>query len=43
MTISRPAAPDILSAEHARDPYETYRILLEHYPVLFHAPTQSGS
>jgi len=41
MTISRPAAPDILSPEHARDPYETYRILLEHYPVLYHAPTQS--
>jgi pulcherriminic acid synthase len=41
MTISRPAPPDILSPEHARDPYETYRILLEHYPVLFHAPTQS--
>jgi pulcherriminic acid synthase len=41
MTISRPAPPDILSPEHARDPYETYRILLEYYPVLFHAPTQS--
>jgi pulcherriminic acid synthase len=41
MTISRPAPPDILSPEHARDPYETYRILLEHHPVLYHAPTQS--
>ena len=41
MTISVPAPPDILSAEHAHDPYETYRILLEHYPVLFHEPTNS--
>ena len=31
MTISRPAPPDILSPEHAHDPYETYRVLLEHY------------
>ena len=41
MTVSVPAPPDILSPEHAQDPYETYRILLEHYPVLFHAPTNS--
>lgn len=41
MTISRPAPPDILSPEHARDPYETYRILLEDYPVLYHPGTQS--
>ena len=41
MTMARPAAPDILSPEHAQDPYETYRILLEHYPVLYHEPTQS--
>ena len=41
MTATKPAPPDILSPEHARNPYETYRILLEHYPVLFHAPTQS--
>ena len=36
-----PAPPDILSPEHAVDPYSTYRILLEHYPVLYHAPTNS--
>jgi cytochrome P450 len=41
MTISKPPVPDILSAEHSRDPYETYRILLEDYPVVFHEPTQS--
>jgi len=41
MSISKPAAPDILSAEHAHDPYETYRVLLEHYPVLYHEPTNS--
>jgi len=40
-TISKPAPPDILSPQHARDPYETYRILLEHYPVMFHEGTQS--
>ena len=41
MTVSVPAPPDILSPEHAQDPYATYRILLEHYPVLYHAPTNS--
>jgi cytochrome P450 len=41
MSISKPAAPDILSAEHAEDPYETYRVLLEHYPVLYHEATNS--
>src|SRR4051794_33542054 len=40
MATSAPA-PDILSPAHALDPYTTYRILLEDYPVLFHAPTQS--
>jgi pulcherriminic acid synthase len=39
--MAKPAAPDILSPQHARDPYETYRILLEHYPVLYHEATQS--
>jgi cytochrome P450 len=33
MTITKPAPPLILSDEHARDPYETYRILREHHPV----------
>jgi cytochrome P450 len=41
MSISRPTAPDILSAEHAEDPYETYRVLLEHYPAVYHVPTNS--
>ncbi len=41
MSISKPAAPDILSAEHAEDPYETYRVLLEHYPVVHHEATNS--
>ena len=36
-----PAPPDILSPDHAVDPYSTYRILLEHHPVLYHAPTNS--
>jgi pulcherriminic acid synthase len=30
---ARPAPPAILSEEHERDPYATYRILREHYPV----------
>jgi pulcherriminic acid synthase len=41
MSISKPATPDILSPAHAEDPYETYRVLLEHYPVVYHAPTNS--
>jgi pulcherriminic acid synthase len=41
MTVASHAAPDILSAAHAADPYTTYRILLEHHPVLFHEPTKS--
>ena len=41
MTVSVPAPPDILSPAYARDPYEAYRILLEHYPVLFHEATNS--
>jgi cytochrome P450 len=41
MTTSIPAPPDILSPAHAGDPYETYRILLEHYPVVYHAGTDS--
>ncbi len=41
MTVSSSLPPDILSPEHAADPYATYRILLEQYPVLYHAPTQS--
>jgi pulcherriminic acid synthase len=36
-----PIAPDILSPEHHADPYATYRILLEDYPVLYHAATNS--
>ena len=41
MSIAKPAQPDILSSAHAEDPYETYRVLLEHYPVVYHAPTNS--
>ena len=33
MTLTKPAPPLILSDEHERDPYETYRILREHHPV----------
>lgn len=35
MTIVKPDAPDILSADHDRDPYASYRVLREHYPVHF--------
>lgn len=41
MSVSIPSPPDILSPEHADDPYATYRTLLKHYPVLFHEPTSS--
>jgi len=41
MSIAKPAPPDILSRAHAEDPYDTYRVLLEHYPVIYHAPTNS--
>lgn len=41
MSVSPASPPDILSSEHAADPYETYRVLREHFPVFFHAPTQS--
>jgi pulcherriminic acid synthase len=32
-TTTRPEPPALLSTEHERDPYATYRILREHYPV----------
>lgn len=41
MAISKPSPPDILSPTHAQDPYETYRVLLDHYPVLYHEATDS--
>src|ERR1041385_5370293 len=41
MSVSVPSPPDILSSEHATDPYATYRVLREHYPVVFHEATQS--
>ena len=36
-----PQAPDILSAEFAADPYPAYRVLREHYPLLWHEGTDS--
>jgi cytochrome P450 len=33
MSTVKPSPPTILSDEHERNPYETYRILREHYPV----------
>jgi cytochrome P450 len=36
-----PQQPDILSPEFAADPYPGYRILREHYPLLFHEATDS--
>jgi pulcherriminic acid synthase len=41
MTVASQPVPDILSPAHAADPYTTYRILLEQYPVVFHEPTKS--
>ncbi len=36
-----PQPPDILSAEFAENPYPAYRVLREHYPVLYHEGTDS--
>jgi len=33
--------PDILSEEFAADPYPAYRVMREHYPLLWHEPTNS--
>jgi pulcherriminic acid synthase len=33
MSLIQPSPPPLLSDEHERDPYETYRILREGYPV----------
>ena len=43
MTIAEDVAlpPDILSAEYLADPYPLQRVLRDHYPVLYHEPTQS--
>ena len=39
MTLTTPPPPLILSHEHERDPYETYRILREHHPVHYDEST----
>ncbi|SFF78776.1 pulcherriminic acid synthase [Actinacidiphila alni] len=36
-----PEPPDILSPQFAADPYPAYRVLREHYPVVFHEGTAS--
>jgi cytochrome P450 len=41
VSVSIPAPPDILSEEHDRDPWRSYEILREHYPVVFHEGTNS--
>jgi pulcherriminic acid synthase len=41
MTVSMSEAPDILSEAHGRDPYSSYRILLEDFPVVFHPGTSA--
>jgi cytochrome P450 len=33
--------PDILSEEFAADPYPAYRVMREHYPLIWHEPTKS--
>ncbi|GEL22653.1 cytochrome P450 [Pseudonocardia sulfidoxydans NBRC 16205] len=34
-------APDILSAEFARDPYSAYQVMRESHPLIWHEPTSS--
>lgn len=36
-----PSAPDILSPQFAADPYSAYRVLREHFPLLWHEATGS--
>lgn len=36
-----PQPPDILSPRFAADPYPAYRVLREHYPVIYHEGTAS--
>ncbi|QUH02917.1 cytochrome P450 [Saccharopolyspora erythraea] len=36
-----PEAPDILSPEFAADPYSSYRVLRDEFPLLWHEPMQS--
>jgi cytochrome P450 len=33
--------PDILSEEFAADPYSAYRVMREHYPLIWHEPMES--
>ena len=39
MSTPKVYPPQILSDEHERDPYATYRILREHYPIHFDEST----
>lgn len=43
MTVSRsaPPVPDLLSAENLANPWPGYQILRDHYPILWHEPSQS--
>jgi pulcherriminic acid synthase len=36
-----PQPPDILSPQFAADPYSAYRVMREHYPLLYHEGTAS--
>ncbi len=38
---NHPLAPDILSPQFAADPYSAYRVLREHFPLLWHEATGS--
>src|SRR5437764_5464798 len=39
MTTTPPVPPQVLSEEHERDPYASYRILRDHYPVHYDEST----
>ena len=40
MSVTR-EMPDILSEEFAADPYSAYRVMRDHYPLIWHEPMQS--
>ena len=41
MSVTKPELPNPLSPEHLADPFPGYRTLRDHFPIVWHEPTQS--
>jgi cytochrome P450 len=41
MSTYKPAVPELIGAAHMADPWPDYAVLRDHYPILWHEPTQS--